>query len=85
MEEAFAVVVADEVADARAAVRVLHGGDNALGLVEDHVDHVLVQLDAQAVDVDHGGLRVDADAELGDDLAVDLDAAFGDHFLADAP
>ena len=67
------------------AVRVLHGGDNALGLVEHHVDHVFVQLDAQAVNVDHGSLRVDADAEFGDHLAVDLDAAFGDHFLADAP
>jgi hypothetical protein len=84
MEKPFALVVADEVADAGPALRVLHGGDNTLGLVEHHVDQGVIELDAQAVHVDDRSLGVDADAELGDDLAVDLHAAFGDHLLADA-
>ena len=84
VEEPFALVVADVVADARPAFGVLHGGHHALGLVEHHVDQRVIELDAQAVHVDDGGLGIDAYTELGDDLAVDLNAALGDHLFADA-
>ncbi len=73
-----------KIADAGTAVGVLHGGHDALGLVEDHVDEVFVQLDAQAIHMDDSGLGVHADTKLGNHLAVNLYPAFGDHFLADA-
>ncbi|BDB60943.1 hypothetical protein RDE2_27370 [Rhodococcus sp. RDE2] len=42
---------------------------------------ILVDDDADAVDPDHGVLRVHAQALFDDDVAVDLDATRGDEFL----
>jgi hypothetical protein len=85
VEEALALVlVLQEVADAAAALRVLHGGDDAAGLVEDVVLQVLVELEPDAVDVDGSLRRVHADAEFRDDGAVDLHPPVEDHLLAHA-
>ena len=77
------VAVADVVAEADPAELVVHRRDHAERLVEGEVDAGLVEVDAHAVDVDDLAGRVDAHAELGDDLAVDLHPAGGDELLAD--
>ena len=86
MEQALAGgdLFADDVADAGAALVVVHGALHAAGLVQDEVLHVLVDHHARAVDADDRDVRVDADALAGDDLAVDLDAAFVDEARGDA-
>jgi hypothetical protein len=84
VEEAL-LTVADVVLERDTAQLVVHRRDDTLGLVEGEVDAVLVEVDPHPVDVDHLGLWVDAHAELGDHLAVHLDAPLLDEVLADTP
>ena len=84
MEHALAHGGTQEVGDAGAPLGVFHGGDHAGGLVECHVDELVVGLNGHAVHL-HGHLGgVNAHAQLGHNLTVDGDAALGNHFLADA-
>ena len=77
------LAVGDVVAEALAAVRVLHGGDDTGGLVQ-REEQVRLGGHRQAVDLDLVLLRVDPHALLDDDLAVDLDPAGVDQLLAGA-
>lgn len=83
MEEA-GLTVGDVVAEALAALRVLHGGDDTGRLVE-REELVRLRGDGEAVDLDLVLLRVDAAALLQNDLAVDLDPGLLDQLLAGAP
>ena len=81
MEHALAHGGTQEVRDAGAALGVFHGGDHAGGLVEGHVDELVVSLHGHAVHL-HGHLGgVNAHTQFGHDLTVDGDAALGNHFL----
>ena len=70
-----------QVDHARPAGRIAGGADDAGGFVDGEVDG-LASCSDFAVDADFLRLRIDAGAELGDHLAVDLDAAFEDELLA---
>ncbi|GAA2827104.1 hypothetical protein GCM10020220_014730 [Nonomuraea rubra] len=72
----------DVVGQAWAALRVVHRGDDADGLVQRVVDQVGGGRDALAVHVDDLRRRVDLGAEPPDDLAVHRDTALADHLLA---
>lgn len=72
------------VAQALAAVRVLHGGDHAGRLVE-REEQVGLGGHGEAVHLDLVVLRVDPLALLGDQLAVDLDPALRDQLLTGPP
>ncbi|SIJ35147.1 Uncharacterised protein [Mycobacteroides abscessus subsp. abscessus] len=76
--------VADVVAEVLAPLGVLHRRDDPGGLVEREVDLLRARRDPQGVDVDRLGLRIDAGAELGDDVPVDLDPSVEDELLARA-
>ena len=67
-----------------AAVRVVHGGQATLGLVEHEIDVAVGQAHDAAVDGDHVHERVDLGAQLGGDLAVHADAS-GGHEVLGAP
>ncbi|CAM5343541.1 hypothetical protein SCYAM73S_03819 [Streptomyces cyaneofuscatus] len=77
------LAVGHVVAEALAAVRVLHRGDDARGLVQ-REEQVGLGGDGQAVDLDLVLVHIDALALLDDDLAVDLDAGLLDQLLARA-
>ena len=84
VEHALAHGGTQEVRDAGATFGVFHGGDHAGGLVECHVDELVVGLNGHAVHL-HGHLGgVHAHTQLGHDFTVNGDAAFGNHFFADA-
>ena len=76
------VLVPDDVGQRVAAFRVVHGAEHLLGLVERQRDMVRVEVDARAVHTDVLLLRIDAGAEFGHQLPVDLDTPIGDHLLA---
>ncbi|CAM5716567.1 hypothetical protein SCALM49S_05178 [Streptomyces californicus] len=78
------LAVGHVVAEALAAVGVLHGGDDAGGLVE-REEQVRLRGDGQAVDLDLVLVDVHAHALLDDDLTVDLDARLVDQLLAGTP
>ena len=91
-EEAFAGVVEaadgedalasfEEVGDGGAVFGIAGGGDVALGLVEDEVAGTLGAVEELAVDADVVVGGVGFGAELGDGLAVDLDASGGDQLF----
>ena len=69
------------VDDPRPAGGIPRRADDALRLVYREVDRLGVWQDF-AVDADFLFMRVDADAELGDHLAVDFDAAIEDQLFA---
>jgi hypothetical protein len=70
-----------ELHDRGAAFRVLDGGDEALGLVQDEVAKALGALQELAVDADVVAAGVSFGAQLSNDLAVDLDSALLDKLL----
>lgn len=74
----------DEVDRARATLGIAVGADHALGLEEQHVRHARVAAHAAAVGDDLVLDRVDPRGQAGDDGAVHLDEALGDHLLATA-
>jgi hypothetical protein len=71
----------EEVHDGGAAFGIAGGGDVALRFVEDEVAGALGAVEELAVDANVVARGVSFGAELGDGLAVDLDAAGGDEFL----
>jgi hypothetical protein len=78
------LVAGHEIDDAWSAIGVEVRGHHANGLGE-HVHDPLRVRQTLAVDADLLTERIDAGAELGDDLAIDLDPACRDQFLAISP
>ena len=76
------VLVAHDVAQRVAALRVVHGGEHLAGLVQCQSDVVRIDAYARTVYAHLLLMRVNASSELGDQFTVDLDTAFGDHVLA---
>jgi len=76
-----APVLADEIHHRRAPLRVADGGDDAVGLVEHEVDRRRLKVEELAVHLDMVALRIGLGAQLGDDPAVDGDAAVRDQRL----
>ena len=77
-------VVESVLGHGRAALGVLHGGDDAGRFVEHKGDELGVGEDPAAVDTDLLGQRVHPDARFSDGDAVDADAAVGNELLAGA-
>ncbi len=75
--------VLHQVTDARSAAVVRHRRMHALRFVQRQIHQGLVEDHPCAVDADLRGIGVDPGAEFGHHLAVDLDAAIGDHPLRD--
>ncbi len=65
------------------------GGHHVLGFIEEDVDTrpaaIRFELDWLAIDFDLVHLGIDEDGEIGDDAAVEGDAALADHFFDIAP
>ncbi len=76
------VLVADDVAQGVAALRIVHGAQHALRLVQGKRDMVWVHAYTRAVHANLLMLRIDTGAEFGDELSVDLDAPIGDYLFA---
>src|SRR5690606_17715745 len=74
----------DKVHDGPALLLVGNGGDEAARLVQDDETGSLAA-NRLAVDADLVADGVDAGAQLGYDLAVDLDSSFGDQLFGRAP
>lgn len=70
--------VADEIHHRRAPLRIVQRGDEAGGLVEHEIDRGRLKPEQFAVDFDVIALRVGLGAQLGDNPAVDGDAAVRD-------
>ena len=77
-------VFAEELHDGGTVLGVVEGGDVAAGLVDHEVLGGLGAVEELAVDADMVAADVGAGAELGDGLAVYLDAAFEDDGLGGA-
>ena len=73
-----------QIDDPRAAGRIARRRDDARRFVHGEV-HELWARQRFAVDANFLPLRIDARAQLGDDLVIDLDAAFENELLALAP
>jgi hypothetical protein len=73
-----------ELHDGGPALGILDGGDKTLGLVEHVVAQALGSVEQLAVDADVVLCRVGLGSQLGDDLAVYLHAALGNHGLGAA-
>jgi mannose-6-phosphate isomerase-like protein (cupin superfamily) len=67
----------EQLADARATFRVLHGGDDTARLVQDHVNRRFAN-DARPVDFDPAVARIDLRSELRHDLSVHAHTTGGD-------
>ena len=63
-------------------MRIAHGGDVALGLVEEHVAERFAPREDASVDGDDVDVGIGQRRQLADDRAVDGDAAFGDEALS---
>jgi hypothetical protein len=71
----------EELHHRRAAFGIAHRGHEALGLVEHVVAETLGALEQFAIDADVVVGSIGLTAELGDDFAVDLNAALGDQLF----
>jgi hypothetical protein len=74
----------NQVDDAQPAAGIVVGGDDAGGLVDGKVQ-ALGTAERLAIDADFVLERIDAGAQLGDHLAIDLDAPLADQLVAIAP
>src|SRR5260221_8921455 len=76
-----ALHAANQIHHGGSLLRVAHGGDVALGLVEQKIVVPLRAVQKLSVDADVVGLRIGFAAEFGHNLAVDLHGSGGDEFL----
>ena len=70
------ILVTDDVAQGVTSLRILHGAEHALRLVQGKRDMIGVHTNTGAVHTDFLMFRVDASPQLGDKLTVDFDASF---------
>ncbi len=71
----------EKLHDGGAAFGIGDGSDVAFGLVQKEVDKTLRRSEGAAIDADFVGEGIGLSALLGDDLAVESDAAVGDDLL----
>ena len=76
------VLVADDIAQGVTSLRVIHGAQHTLRLVQGECDMIGIHANAGTIHSNLLVLRIDSGAELGDEFTVDLDASVGDDFLA---
>ena len=70
------ILVADDVAQGVTSLRILHGAEYALRLVQGKRDMIGVHTNTGAVHANFLVFRVDARSQLGDKFTVDFDASF---------